>query len=111
MQFQQRVERGAVQQRAAVAGDQRIQPLAPAGGRVRGVAIREVPEGRVRSRRQEGRLRDLQRAAELVLVLRVRPARVLVEPLGRQGFRRDAPALPAGLVADARAHHRLPAMR
>jgi hypothetical protein len=69
-----------------------------------------VAEGGLRAGGQRRLLGDLERAAQLVLVLCIAQCLILVEPLGRQGFRCDAPGLRAAFQPDAGADHGLPAM-
>ncbi len=98
--LQQRIEHRAVDQRAAIGGDQRVQAFLATGRDMRGIGIRVMPEGGVGRRAASvASVCDLQRAAQLVLVLRVGPSRVLVERLGRERFRRDAPVLAAASIA------------
>ena len=110
LQPQQRVKRRAVPEGAAEARHQRVQPLGGAGGDMGGIAIGVMAEGGVEARGERLRLRDFQRAAELMLVVGVAERRVLVEPFGGQCFGCPAPALAAGFILDAGAHQGLDAV-
>ena len=102
-----RVEHAAVEHRVAVARDERRQLEAAAGAQLIAVVVGEQIERRRRLRFAIRVGRDLDRLAQLVVVLRVGQRRVLVEPLGRERLGGVAEALAAVVEADLHAHDRL----
>ncbi len=110
VQPQPRVEPGAVHQRLAEGGDERVQPLRRAGSGMGRGAFGVVAERRRGPARQRRLRRQLHGAAELVLIVGVGQRRVLVEPLGGESFRGHPLRLAPVLAADPRAQHGLRAV-
>jgi hypothetical protein len=107
----QRVEQRAVEQRRAVARQQRVVAALRAGGLVRVVVAREVAERAVGARVGEvRRARQLQHVAQLREVVVVAQAQVLVEPLGCHQLGGAAPRRAAVGQLDARVRERLRAL-
>jgi hypothetical protein len=105
-----RVEDAAVDERVAEAGGKRRQAELAAGAHLVAVVVGvEVERGRQRrlAVRAGG---ELDRLAQLVLVLRVAQCRVLVEPLGGEHLGGVAEAFAAVVEADVDANERLHAL-
>ncbi len=100
----QRIEHGAVDQRRAVIGDQRIESPRRSALDLGAVVAAEVPEGALARAAEVELARDAERRAQLVEVVFVAQRRVLVEPLGRQQLGRHA--LAAAAVGEPDAHAR-----
>ena len=108
MQPAERVEDGAVQERRAVGGHERVQPLAGALAELEVIALREQAKRRVGQPALDVEVaRAAQRGAQLLGVVGIRQRGVLVEPLGRQHLGRRPPRLAAVLQRDARAREHL----
>ncbi len=105
---QQRIEYGAVEQRRPEAADQAIEALACTGRQDAAVVLGVQAKGAERGRSQVGVTGQLQRAPQLVVVLRITECGILVEPFGTQCFGREAEGLTAALVAHPHPGDHLP---